>query len=501
MPISSSPTVTQAALPWPFLLSEGWPDLFGAVQSRRIFSDSKIFVDCIPKRDPQQIIADYQRTMRAGPGNDVLKRFVEENFILPEATSADMVHHISALWGLLTRMADKQVVGSSLIPLPRPYVVPGDRFREIYYWDSYFTMLGLRESGWNEMVEHMVENFAYLIRHLGFIPNGNRTYYLSRSQPPYFSLMVDLLADHHGPLVYSRYLSELETEYAYWMDRTAETRHSVPLPDGGLLGRYYDRLDTPRPEAHAEDELVAQRSLQDRSTLMRNIRSAAESGWDFSSRWLTDGQHLETIQTTDLLPVDLNCLLWHLEKTIASGQEAAGNTKGREHYNQLADRRARAIAAHCWCDEQEFFCDYNLRTHRPNRHLSLAGVTPLFFRLATPEQAKKVARIVEERFLKAGGVVTTLIESTHQWDSPNGWAPLQWLTVQGLENYGHRTLAAEIARRWIKLNQDVFGRTGRFMEKYNVIDTTLRAGGGEYPLQDGFGWTNAILIKLIRIYG
>jgi alpha,alpha-trehalase len=133
--------------------------------------------------------------------------------------------------------------------------------------------------------------------------------------------------------------------------------------------------------------------------------------------------------------------------------------------------------------------------------LTLAGVFPLFFHIADDEQAKQVAGTIQEKFLRPGGVLTTLKTSGQQWDAPNGWAPLQWITIMGLENYGYAGLAKEIAKRWIRLNTDVFKRTGKLMEKYNIVDTHLEAGGGEYAGQDGFGWTNGVLLALIKKYG
>jgi alpha,alpha-trehalase len=133
--------------------------------------------------------------------------------------------------------------------------------------------------------------------------------------------------------------------------------------------------------------------------------------------------------------------------------------------------------------------------------MTLAGTSALYFKTASPENAARVKQHIEEKFLVAGGVVTTLETTGQQWDAPNGWAPLQWMTIQGLENYGYSDLAGKIARRWIQLNTDVFKRTGKLMEKYNVVDTHLEAGGGEYEGQDGFGWTNGVLLALISQYG
>ncbi|MDP1844970.1 MAG: trehalase family glycosidase, partial [Sediminibacterium sp.] len=175
------------------LYIESLSPLYEDVQRSGIFSDSKFFVDCVPKFSSEIIVEKYINT-KDSIGFDLVS-FVEANFTYPKEREAvysssnkSIELHLSDLWDELTRKPDQQA--GTLIPLPNPYIVPGGRFREIYYWDSYFTMLGLKESGRVDLIENMVNNFAYLIDQFGFIPNGNRTYYLSRSQPPFFALMV-----------------------------------------------------------------------------------------------------------------------------------------------------------------------------------------------------------------------------------------------------------------------------------------------------------------------
>ncbi len=200
--------------------------LFVDVEMQRVFPDSKTFADAIPKRvpgglprEPGAILGDYQKAK--GQAGFNLRQFVAENFELsPQVVNTyrsdkegSVKDHINQLWTVLQRASDSAVEGSSLLPLPHPYIVPGGRFHEIYYWDAYFTMLGLRESGREDMIQNMVDNFIFMLGQYGHIPNGNRTYYLSRSQPPFFSLMLDLLAEKQGASVYARYLSALQQEY------------------------------------------------------------------------------------------------------------------------------------------------------------------------------------------------------------------------------------------------------------------------------------------------
>lgn len=486
--------------------------LFEDVQLSRVFPDGKTFVDCRPISSPEEINAIYREAKQKG--NVDLKTFVLEHFELPippsgrytSNRSKTVEDNIETLWTVLTRQPDKEA--GSLIPLPHPYIVPGGRFGEIYYWDSYFTMLGLKASGKGGMIENMVNNFSYLIDTCGYIPNGNRTYFIGRSQPPFFSLMVKMLAEMKGKEVLLKYLTALEKEYRFWMKGAELTRekripvyHSCQMPGGEILNRYWDENDTPRPESYREDVELSLRSVQEPEKLFRHLRAGAESGWDYSSRWFMDENSLETIHTTDIIPVDLNCLLLHLEQTIAEAYQLMGNAEVFKQYQLSAEKRGKAIDKYFWSRQAGFYFDYDLKEDRQKKTFTLAGISPLFFRTATNDQSQKLASHIKKKFLKAGGVVTTLRVTGQQWDAPNGWAPLQWMTIMGLENYNYHELAADIASRWIKLNTAVFERSGKLMEKYNVIDTGLEAGGGEYAGQDGFGWTNGVLLALIKKYG
>ncbi|MCC3156305.1 alpha,alpha-trehalase TreF [Hymenobacter sp. 15J16-1T3B] len=490
-----------------------YPALFEAVQLGRVFADGKTFVDARARRNPAELERLYLQ-QRQQPGFD-LKRFVEANFELPAAATAGyrshpaagLRHHLDTLWTVLTRQPQDSVGRySSLLPLPRPYVVPGGRFREVYYWDSYFTMLGLRESGRVDLIRGMVDNFASLIDRQGFIPNGNRTYYLTRSQPPFFSQMVELLTQAQGDSVRRRYQPRLLREYQYWMAgadslRPGEARRcAVRLPGGEVLNRYWDAGDYAREESYAEDVATAKQSPQAPPVFYRHVRAAAASGWDFSTRWFGAAGTLASIRTTELLPVDLNCLLYGLEQTLARGYRQQGNAAQAHAFEQRAAARKQALLRYCWDARQQWFVDYDLAARQPARVRTLAAAFPLYFGLATKAQAQLVAAGLQRDFLKPGGLVTTLTRSGQQWDAPNGWAPLQYVAIEGLERYGQQPLARTVAERWVALNVRVFGQTGKLLEKYNVEDTTLLAGGGEYPTQDGFGWTNGVLLALMRQY-
>ena len=405
--------------------------LFHDVQLAQVFPDSKTFVDARPKSAPADIMARYASALRSAPVD--LKAFVAREFDAPRAagegvptdTTRTMEAHIRALWPSLTRTPDSRDARSSLVPLPYSYVVPGGRFREVYYWDSYFTMLGLVESGRTDLVKNMLDNFAHLIRTVGHIPNGNRAYYLSRSQPPYFGAMVGLYATSTDTAQALPYLDALEAEHAFWMEGSPRLapaqahRRAVRLANGAILNRYWDDRPEPRPESYREDFQLAQSvPASARDALYRNSRASAESGWDFSSRWMRDPADLRSLETTDLVPVDLNALLYHTERTIAAlrafrGRPADGPVAA--DFLRAAESRRRALLEIAYDPAEGFFFDVRWRSgERVTDRPTLAAAAPLYFGLAPPEQGRAVAARLQRDFLKPGGFVTTQIAS-YRW--------------------------------------------------------------------------------------
>ncbi len=489
-------------------LIESLGELFTKVQSQKIFPDSKYFVDATPRLETDALLIEYEKSCRA-PDFD-LNLFLTTHFTFPPELSSDylsaqkpIIQHLEELWTVLKRTP--QVHGGTLIPLPHPYIVPGGRFREVFYWDSYFTLLGLQVSGQNELIQSMVDNFAYLIDELGFIPNGNRSYFIGRSQPPFFVLMVELLAEVKGEQILSTYLPQLEKEYAFWMDgadkltmRNNRHRRVLRLGDGAVLNRYWDDKDYARPEAFFEDSNIAKRSDRPLEIVQRHLRSACESGWDFSSRWLRDPMKMETIEAADIIPVDLNCLLLHLEETLLKIYTSRKDVQKVKQFQVATNKRHSAIQQYFWNEAKGFYFDYHFVDKKQTDRFTLAAVFPLFLRVSTPGQAKKVADILEKDFLAEGGLVTTLTRSGQQWDAPNGWAPLHWMAYKGLLEYRFKELASKVRERWIQTCNRVYAETGKMMEKYNVLDTSIKAGGGNYPNQDGFGWTNGVYLRMAR---
>lgn len=555
--------------------ADRYQELFVAVQSGRIFDDSKTFVDCAPKGDPGDILKAY-RHHHLDPQFD-LAAFVAQHFDVvhpplsqyQSQSGQALCAHIDSLWPVLTRHPREHAPHASMLQLPEPYVVPGGRFGEMYYWDSYFTMVGLAASGRKDLLGAMLANFSYLIDTYGHVPNGTRSYYLSRSQPPVFALMLEL-AEEQGAASASDHRDQLEQEHSYWMSGAEAlgngqaARRVVRLQSGGYLNRYWDDRDTPREESWLEDVATAGSCTREPHEVYRHLRAAAESGWDFSSRWLqeeplpetdsdpSDGassasqapavhspsghadpgskstagsgdasasvsgaakpnsthpargassRALNAICTTDIVPVDLNAFLYKLESLLAQVCRAEGDTAAADDYASQALARRQAVDALCWDDEQGSYFDYNWRRRTRRQCLTAACLTPLFVGMASDAQAAAQAELVRRRLVAPGGLSTTECGSDQQWDRPNGWAPLQWIGIRGLQAYGHDGLARDIAHRWLDTVAEVYGSQGKLVEKYMLRETPQgRAeggGGGEYPLQDGFGWTNGVTRALL----
>jgi alpha,alpha-trehalase len=491
-----------AAVPKP--PSETYAPLYVVVQSRHVFADSKTFADAVPRASTQTILRAWRR---AHPATDEgIRNFIARWFDMPTPASSPanssarppLTEHIAQVWPLLTH--DSAKGQGTALSLSKPFVVPGGRFREMYYWDSYFTMLGLHLSHRQDLVDAMVSDFGELIDRYGHVPNGTRTYYLSRSQPPVFYLMAGLSSDR-SEVGRRRRLHEMRTEHRFWMQGEdalkpgQSNRRLVRLPAGAFLNRYWDDRAQPRDESWREDVALAKTVQRPASDLYRDIRAAAESGWDFSSRWLGDANSLGTIRTTHILPVDLNSLLYGLERAIAQECQALGETACAAEYHDRAEKRQAAIEQYLWNDQGGFYSDYDLDRHAPSAQRTAAMAFPLFVGLASKSHADATAAAIAP-LVADGGLLSTEQVTGQQWDAPNGWAPLQWVAIAGLRAYGHSAEAMRIETGWLTTVMHEYCASGRMLEKYDVKGHSP-GGGGEYPLQDGFGWTNGVSLAAL----
>jgi alpha,alpha-trehalase len=275
----------------------------------------------------------------------------------------------------------------------------------------------------------------------------------------------------------------------------------VVLADGTVLNRYWDARDTPRSESYVQDVQTAESaSERPANEVYRDLRAAAESGWDFSSRWLGDGHTLATIRTTAIIPVDLNSLLFHLESTIIKGCRMQRDRPCVRSFTSRANERAQAIERHLYSESAGHYADYDFERGAVRDDITVAALYPLFVGVARPERARKTAESAGAALLAAGGLSTSTINTGEQWDAPNGWAPLQWIAVEGLERYGAKALARDVGNRFLSSVEAVYAAEGKLVEKYDVEAGATGGGGGEYPLQDGFGWTNGVTLMLLDRY-
>ncbi|HEX4808180.1 MAG TPA: trehalase family glycosidase [Bryobacteraceae bacterium] len=395
-----------------------------------------------------------------------------------------------------------------LLYLPKPYVVPGGRFNEMYGWDSYFIQLGLLRDGDLDLARDMADNFVYEIRNYGRILNANRTYYLSRSQPPFFTqMLLGVYQKTHDQQWLDNAATAIAPYYAFWTNEPHLT------PETGL-SRYYDLGDGPAPEVLSAErneeglnhyQLVAQyfkthtfddydvNQYFDRKTdsvtplFYKGDRSMRESGFDPSNRF---GPFNIDIIHYD--PVCLNTLLYLMEMQSA---EILKDPVWR----QRAEHRAAKINELMWDDRDGLYYDYNFVSKNVRRYPFLTTFYPMWAGIASKQQA---ARIVANlpKFERPGGLQTSIVVSGNQWDSPFGWAPLEYIAVEGLRKYGYNTEADRISLKWLSMIQRDFDVRGRIVEKYDVVsansDVSAHIHFGYSSNEAGFGWTNAVYTTL-----
>ncbi|KAK6114320.1 Trehalase family protein [Brugia pahangi] len=512
-------------------------ELLHAVMMLNIFKDSKTFVDKPLKRDPTEIASDFKKKFpRDITVNDreAIRQFIDENFdeeghelekcelvdweeqpekllSITDPQLRQFALNVNLIWKSLCRTIKKEVMKyperHSLLYVPYEFIVPGGRFREFYYWDTYWVIKGLLASGMQETSRRIILNFEYLVKTIGFIPNGGRVYYLRRSQPPLFIPMVYeyYMATEDDDFLRS-IMNTMEMEFNFWKTSRMinvtinERNHSV----------FYYRADSnvPRPESYREDYQTAERvDRQRRRKLWRDIASAAESGWDFSSRWFQNRKSMDTIVTSDIIPVDLNAFMYWNMKILAHLQGEIGNLTRRDELNRERSNFVDTFEAVFFDTREGAWFDLNLKTgeHYDDAYPSLA--VPLFTECYHMLNSAMVADVLETLQRKGllqfpGGIPASLMKGTNQqWDYPNGWAPINHMIIEGLRKSNNPTMqqrAFEIANKWINRNYALYQKDHKMWEKYDVAKEYVRAAkGGEYENQYGFGWTNGVVLDLL----
>jgi len=591
-------------------------DLLREIELARPFADSKTFVDLPTTRPLDEVLAAFANLSRPIQNNTALNDFLSEYFgeagseleevptdeletqpdFLENVNSSvvrDFTRQVIDIWPDLTR----RYVGAgncsecvnSFLPVNRTFVVAGGRFREPYYWDSFWIIEGLlrTQGSFTQIAENIIENFLDLVEDIGFVPNGARRYYENRSQPPLLTQMVRVYVEYtQNYTLLERALPILEKEYDFWVNN-----RTVTLERAGMnysLNHYAVSNTQPRPESYYEDYVTANnatyfneegeefnvtKSLNETemATLYSNLASGAESGWDYSARWIANPSDavtdtffpLRSLNTIEIIPVELNSILYYNEITIAEFHRHQGNyTAAREWANKAADR-SEAMTTFLWSPEHYSYFDYNLTSSSQNVYtladntstpLSLQGAPAgkqIWFQIsqfypfwtgAAPESIKNdpkamrrvYGRVEELLESRDGAIAATNLQTGQQWDEPNVWPPLQYILMQGLlntplevseeddeqstEDYvWTQDLSLRLAQRYLDSLYCTWRVTGgatdevpqlpdsqgngTIFEKYADERTNAAGGGGEYEVVEGFGWSNGVLIWAADQFG
>ncbi|MBW2459208.1 MAG: hypothetical protein JRI68_32220 [Deltaproteobacteria bacterium] len=376
----------------------------------------------------------------------------------------DCLEYIEDHWAELTCFTPKDE--ALTIGLPHPYVSPSrvEFDGKMYYWDSYFTNLGLLAGGHLSLAQGMADNLLHLFERFRFIPQSNRFYHLGKSNPPFLTTMIDDLFERTGD---RRWLARASVVAAAEYQERWLGKYRL-MANG--LSRYWEPTHT---HEQAEDE----------------------SGWDRTSRFLD--------RCLDITPVDLNCLLYTYEQDLARFATILGRDDQAAYFRRRAARRKRRVNRTHWNERLGFFFDYDHRAKRQTRVWSLAGFFPLWTGLASRGQASRL-RDHLKHFERPGGLATTrrvyLKGVRRQWDYPTGWPNLHWIVIRGLLRYRFEQDAERLAGKWLDTCATVFRRTGKLWEKYDVVKRRP-SRIGRYETQSGFGWTNGVFVKLVDELG
>ncbi|XP_022995786.1 probable trehalase [Cucurbita maxima] len=514
--------------------------------------DLKYYVDLSLKFDLNSTERAFDALSRSSNGSvpvEDLKTFIGEYF---DSAGTDMVYsdpvdfvprpqgflpkvenagvrawalEIHNYWKNLSRKVSDDIIhrpdAHTLLPLPMPCVIPGARFREVYYWDSYWIIRGLLASKMYDTAKGIVINLISMIDEFGHVLNGARAYYTNRSQPPLLSSMVYDIYLRTGDLEFVRNaLPALIKEHTFWNSGF----HSVTVrkaPGGNhSLSRYYAMWNEPRPESSLLDEKLASKFVNnyDKQRLYSELASTAESGWDFSSRWMRDHTDLSTLATTSILPVDLNVFILKMELDISNLARAVGDFCLAYKFLEASLVRKKTINSIFWNSEKGQWLDYWLDngSHKgvhtwdaqnQNKNIYASNFIPLWIESFYSDsiQMKKVLKSLRNSGLLCNaGIATSTINSGEQWDFPNGWAPIQHMIVEGLarsELKEARVLAEDMAVRWLRTNYVAYKKTGYMHEKYDVQKCGDFGAGGEYVPQTGFGWSNGVVLAFLEEFG
>lgn len=496
-------------------------ELLATIQKSKIFNDSKTFVDMPLRYDVETVLRNFQN-------RESIEKFLVENFY---AAGSDVVPHIPVdytdyptflheikdnnlrnfahavhrIWKDLVREFRPIGNDTTFLQLPYPFVVPGGRFREFFYWDSYWIVEGLLVSGMVQTARNVLLNFLYLVETVGFVPNGARLYFLNRSQPPLLTQMVQLYFEQTGDIEFlKKALPVLDKEYDFWINE-----RNVELKDpasGEIHTLFVHKVvsSIPRPESWLEDsELTKSFPDAKKKEMFGNLAGACESGWDFSSRWFKDRTTMESIATSDIVPVDLNAYIYKNEATLSQLNRLIGNEVNARFYERQRLLRKNAIDIFLYNSQDGVWYDLDRTTMKQNFDFTIASYVPLWANLHEGKDIQKILNHMRKNKVLnfVGGIPTTLRPIHQQWDYLNAWSPLQWFMVKGLQNINAGAEAIELARKWVTSNFCGWVVKDTMFEKYNASKIGVPGGGGEYIVQEGFGWTNGVILSFLSEFG
>lgn len=519
--------------------------LLHTIQMASLYHDSKTFVDMKMKftqNETLRLFEDMMARTHDNPSRLDLERFVNETFDPPGSEfetwdpadwkqSPGFLKNISDpafqewgselnhLWKSLGRKMKDEVKENeehySIIYVPHPVIVPGGRFREFYYWDSYWIVRGLLLSEMYDTVRGMLGNFISIVERIGLIPNGGRVYYARRSQPPLLTPMVQSYVETTNDMNFVKEnINTLDKEFKFWMDK-----HTVLIEKDGKhykLARFIDYSSGPRPESYREDIQSAQifQSEAEKDSFYRELKAGAESGWDFSSRWFilngTNKGNLTNTMATSIIPVDLNSVIYWNAVILADFHKKLNNASQALYYEGVARDWMEAVEKVLWHEEVGAWLDYDKLNEVKRDYFYPTNLSPFWTGCYDPTKREdhigRVLKYLEKTriMVNLGGIPTTLEHSGEQWDYPNAWPPLQYIMIIALDNSGDpsaKDLAFEMTEKWVRSNYKAFNDSHGMYEKYDATVFGGGGGGGEYEVQLGFGWTNGVIMELLQKYG
>ncbi|XP_068914433.1 trehalase-like isoform X3 [Tenebrio molitor] len=513
-------------------------NLLHTIQMARIFNDSKTFVDMRMLNDEQTTLVNFDKLMNdtdQNPSQDDIKKFFDDNFkegdefenwvpsdftdtpkLLSRITDKsvrEFAQDLVNIWPKLARKIKQEVLDSpelyTLLPVENGFIIPGGRFREFYYWDSYWIIKGLLLSDMHETVRGMLDNFLSIVDKYGFLPNGARIYYLNRSQPPLLNAMVSLYISATNDTAWlEKNIQILDRELRFWLDN--KLVDVVKDDTTYRLAHYDSESASPRPESYYEDVTTAS-TAKDEQQLYMELKSGAESGWDFSSRWIIDQNgnsdaNLTSLHTRRIIPVDLNSYLCQAFQKLSNFYVILGDYDNATFWDNQFNVWQKTIERVLYNHEDAIWYDWDNELGQHRKMFFPSNFAPLWAEAYDTMYAEDIGGRAAKYFKSQkimdyeGGIPASLSRTGEQWDYPNAWPPLQSIVVMGLAKSGNCEaieIAQEFAQRWVKANQIGFNNTGEMFEKYDAEVPGQYGGGGEYVIQSGFGWTNGVVLEFI----